>query len=607
MDKPHQPSRQSRLLTLAGLVVVIASLYFARELLIPLALAILISFLLTPLVTRLQHLGLPRIPAVIVVTLSSLLAVVAFGVLVTSQATDLTTQLPQYRFNIERRVQTLRSSFGRSRIAEATEAVKTVSEQLAPASGPASNKAEATPVTVINDDTPLQSLITALSPIAKALATAGLVIVFVIFFLVQREDLRDRVLRLVGDARINITTQALDDAAARVSRYLLMQSVINGLQGALIGVGLWLMGLPNAALWGLLAALLRFIPYLGPWLAASMPVILSLALFESWTRPVMITMYLILVELFTNSVLEPWLYGSHTGLSPVAVIVSAFFWTWLWGPIGLILATPLTVCIRVMGKYVPQLEFLGVILGDEPALKPTVRLYQRLLALDSDEAMDIVDEQMKDKTLQETFDLLVLPALAQVEHDRHRGLIDDPRQEFIRRGLREMIEDLFQKAISEKKELQAAGAHERLSSVTILCVAARDASDDLANLMISELLALAGMKVIQLSSASLAAELLETIEKEQPDCVVISALPPGALLHVRYLCKRISALHMDLPVVVGLWDTDADAERTGRRVGCSSVSVTTTLDAAMTRVLELAHTIALQRSEPAPGLRPVSA
>src|SRR5690606_7062319 len=254
-------------------------------------------------------------------------------------------------------------------------------------------------------------------------------IVFVIFMLIQREDLRDRMLRLIGPGRLIATTQAIDDAAHRVSRYLLIQWMVNATYGTAAAIGLYVIGLPNALLWGVLATLLRFIPYVGPWIGASMPIALSLAAFDDWTRPLVVAGMFIVLELLSNNLMEPWLYGMGTGVSPVAIIASAVFWTWLWGPIGLVLATPLTVCLVVVGLYVPRLEFLNILLSDQPGLPPQARVYQRLLAMDQEEVFQIADEYLKERSLLDLYEYVLLPALSMAEHDRHHGILDQARSE----------------------------------------------------------------------------------------------------------------------------------------------------------------------------------
>ena len=252
--------------------------------------------------------------------------------------------------------------------------------------------------------TPLETLRDVGGPLIAPFATAGLVVVLVIFMLLQREDLRDRVLRLVGGREVARATEAMDDAAKRISRYLLMQLIINVLYGIPVGIGLYFIGVPNPILWGCLATVLRFIPYLGPVIGALFPIALSFAVAPGWTLPLLTVALFVVLELFSNNVLEPWLYGASTGLSPVAVLVAAVFWTMLWGPLGLLMSTPLTVCLVVLGRHVPQLGFFDVLLGDEPALSPEVKFYQRLLARDPEEATELAEEYLEDGSLDKLYE-----------------------------------------------------------------------------------------------------------------------------------------------------------------------------------------------------------
>ena len=381
---------------LVGMVIVVGALYLGSEILIPLALALLLSFMLAPIVTRLRRLGLGRIPSVLIVVVLVFTALLGVGSIVGTQIVDLATNLPRYEWNLRSKIRDLSIAIPSGGVVEQTsEMLRDLSQELEEATTPekeAESEAEVPPPEPIPVQvqrpapTPMQTLREIGGPLVAPIATAGLVVVFVIFMLLQREDLRDRIIRLVGASDVARTTEAMNDAAKRISRYLLMQLVINLLYGIPVGVGLYFIGVPNPILWGLLATILRFIPYVGPVIAALFPIALSFAVAPGWSIPLMTIALFVVLELFSNNVLEPWLYGSSTGLSPVAVLVAAVFWTTLWGPAGLLLSTPLTVCLVVLGRHVPQLAFFDVLLGDEPALAPEVKFYQRLLAHDPEEA-----------------------------------------------------------------------------------------------------------------------------------------------------------------------------------------------------------------------------
>ncbi len=394
MARPDTASANGKLLTLATILVAVAILYFGKEILVPLALAILFSFLLAPLVRRLERVGVWRIPSVLLVTLTALAAILGIGYILGGQMVQFVDRLPEYRSAIDERIASIRSSTD-GPLGRASRNIQEIGKELittrpaAPAAAVPATQAPV-PVRVVDGPSqPLEMVRTALGSLLSPLLTAGIVAIFVIFILVQREDLRDRLIRLAGQERLDVTTQALDDTARRISRYLLMQATVNTGMGVMVALGLWLIGLPNAVLWGLLAAVLRFVPYVGIWIAAALPVVLSLAVFpHGWMAPVAVLALFLLLELLVANFVEPLLYGGSTGISPLAVLVAAIFWAWLWGPVGLLLSTPLTVCMVVLGTYVPALGFLNVLLGDQPVLDPSVRFYQRLLAGDQEEADD---------------------------------------------------------------------------------------------------------------------------------------------------------------------------------------------------------------------------
>ena len=454
--------------TIAILVVVVGALYLGSEILIPLVLAILLSFTLAPLVVRLRRLGIGRIPSVLAVVLLLFVAVIGLGSVVATQLADLATNITTYEWNLRSKIRELRIAMPSGGLIERTsnmledlrqelqEVTNPPGEQ---AEGDASNQGEgeqARPVLVrVQSPTPspLETLREVGGPLIAPFATAGLVVVLVIFMLLQREDLRDRVLRLVGGREVARATEAMDDAGRRISRYLLMQLIINVLYGIPVGVGLYFIGVPNPILWGCLATVLRFIPYLGPVMAALLPIALSFAVAPGWTLPLLTIALFVGLELFSNNVLEPWLYGSSTGLSPVAILVAAVFWTMLWGPIGLLMSTPLTVCLVVLGRHVPQLAFFDVMLGDEPALSPEVRFYQRLLARDPEEATELAEENLEDGALDRLFDTLILPALTHAEQDRLRGSLDRASVQAIAEDAIGVIDEL-----AEDQALAAARA-----------------------------------------------------------------------------------------------------------------------------------------------------
>jgi len=617
MARSYLPGRSSRVLVLAGVAVVIAGLYFAQDFLIPVALSLLLSFLLAPLCQRLERLKMGRIASVIIVVVLSLGLVTGIGWVVTGQLIDLANKLPSYRDNIHSKVERWRASAGsinkqthaiEESLKDLTDtrptsepttrdvatAVKTGEQPLSPPVARAVRNLSGTPTNQPiqvevkeREPSPVQFLKDYVAPYLTPLGTAAMVIVFVVFILLQREDLRDRLIRLVSQGQINLTTQAMDDAATRISRYLLMQLIVNVTYGIPIGVGLWFIGVPNAVLWGMLATLLRFIPYIGPWIAAAVPLTLSLAAFPDSRHFLLTAGLYVVVELISNNAIEPWLYGSSTGLSTVAVIVSAVFWTWLWGPLGLLMSTPLTVCLVVLGKYVPQLQFLDILLGDEPVLEPHVKVYQRLLAMDQEEATELVEEYLKEKEkdLVAIYDEVLIPALGLAEQDRHRGLLDDQRQKYIRQSMKEMVEDLGERYRLSDSEAEGAeqtrlrntngngngnGDHnDQQETASILCLPARDEADEIVAMMLAQVLEQSCCKARHVPVAALASEMVEIVQKYDAKMVCISALPPSALAHARYLCKRVRGRVKDVPVVIGLWGTKVDTKKALARLACS--------------------------------------
>lgn len=588
---------------LAAVIVVVAALVLAREVLLPFALAILVSFLLTPLVSRLERWGLSRIVAVVIVAVVLVGAAGALGYVLFSQVTELAESLPQYKDNITAKLKALRP---RTSFQQASETLEEIGKEIVEEENQAKQRekqlerqpppeAQFEPETAPEDakpvlvqevpppPSPLEYLEQTLLPFAAPLTMAGMTLLLVMMILIMREDLRDRFIRLIGLGRLDMTTRAVDDATKRISRYLLMQLIVNATYGLPVGIGLYFIGVPNPALWGILAMLLRFIPYLGPWIAAAMPILISLAVFDDWYRPMMVIGLFLVLELISNNVMEPWLYGMRTGISPMAVVAAALFWTWVWGPVGLIVSTPITVCLVVLGRYAPQLEFLYVMLTDEPVLAPRSRFYQRLLAMDHEEVLDLAEEYLEEHSLLEFYSEVAAPALRLAEGDRHRGRLDEPLQQFIYETVREVIDDLGEakkeleirigKATKLAVETKSPAPHSFLAErqgTVVLCLPARDTADELAGRMFTQLLQTMGYTALAGSVESLASERLDQVETSGAKVVCVSAMPPSAARHARYLCKLLSARFGTLPQIVCLWDSRETAEKLERRVGCEA-------------------------------------
>lgn len=456
--KPWRPSLApvpgSALTTVLFGVIVVAALYFGREVLVPIALAVLMSFVLAPLIRLLQGWYLPRSLSIVIVVLVAFAAVFSLGALMVSQVNQLARDLPRYQSTLQEKIQSLRGATGGTGTLErASEVLHDLSKELdKPNITPSSTTSLADegalpnrpiPVEIRQPDSgALQTLAALITPLIVPLTTTGIVVIFVIFILIQRQDLRNRLIRLAGAQDLQRTTAALDDAGQRLSRLFLTQLALNASFGLVVGMGLWLIGVPSAPLWGMLAMILRFVPYIGAVISAIFPLVLAAAVGPGWTMVLWTAALFLIVEPITGQVIEPLLYGHHTGLSPVAVIASATFWTWLWGPIGLILATPLTICLVVLGRHVDRLKFLEVMLGDQPALTPAELVYQRMLARDPVEAAEQAQKFLKEKPLIAYYEEVLIEGLKLAQADAERGLLDDGRMLRIRDAVAEIVDDL---------------------------------------------------------------------------------------------------------------------------------------------------------------------
>ena len=453
----------------------------------------------------------------------------------------------------------------------------------------------------------MQIISTILGPLMSPLATAGIVIVFVIFLLLKREDLRDRLIRLAGSRGLPRTTRALDDAAQRVGRYLLMQLVVNTTYAIPIGIGLWLIGIPNPVLWGLLCGLMRFVPYIGPIVAAFFPLALSIAVDPGWTTLLLTAGLFIAVELIINNLIEPWLYGASTGLSPLAIIAAAVFWTWLWGPIGLLLSTPLTVCLVVLGRHVPQFAFLDVLLGNEPALSPPELLYRRLLAGDPNEATERAEEYLREHTLDAFYDAVAVPALALAEEDRAELHLSDEQRLRVSESALLLIDNLEEwegnghAKSEEEPDEPAEDDFSRLKGVPILCVGARGNLDDAAAAALAQLLERRGADVRLVAHESLQTAALRETELGQPAAVVLSYLNSDSLAHARFLVRRFRRRLPEAKIVVGLWTfEEQEAGRRNPLEATRADAVATSLKEAMASVLEAVVIVEARRGAAGP-------
>jgi predicted PurR-regulated permease PerM len=524
----------SRSSSLLGLLIAAAILYLAREVLIPLALAILLSFLLAPVVRRLEHWRLGRVFSTLASVILAFVMIAGIGWMAGRQALSLAAKLPEYRENISKKIRAVRgqqeSTFGK-----AAEAIKQLENEAS---------SESAPLAVTETPpSPTAALLEWISPFVKPVGTAVAVLVFTILLLLNRENMRERLIGLIGPRRINVTTQALGEASYRVSNFLYMQLVVNACFGIPFGAALWLIGIPNAMLWGLLGTLLRFIPYAGVWIAVAMPATIAFAIFDGWSQVAWTIGVFLALELLLVNLAEPWLYGRSAGLSPIAIILAALFWTWLWGPVGLLLAVPLTVCIAVMGRYIPELGYLNLLLGVEPVLSPEARFYQRLVARDPDEAVGLAEEYAAEHGNAALLETMLIPALALIETDRHRGALETQSERFAFDTVRQILDQLGDNAAGR-------GIETRASHVCIL--PARDEADELAGAMLARLLPGAQL----FSAKSLATEKLERLSADACRVVCISAVPPHAASHAGYLARRLKKEYPKLRVIVALWTSE---------------------------------------------------
>jgi predicted PurR-regulated permease PerM len=569
------PSALRSFVTLATLAIVTAALYWAQKVLVPVALAILLAFLLTPVVAWLQRRGLGRTPSVLLAVALAFALVIALGTTILWQLRGLTAELPRYKDNIAQKIVSLRNLSRGPLFENLQAAMNDISQQISGKDGIAPEAAPPEPVPVKVEPSGLAELGSVLGPAAELLATSVLAVVLVIFMLIDREDLRDRLVRLIGPGRMPDTVRAIDDSARRISRYLLLQSIVNAGVGLAVALSLWLVGVPYALLWGFLTASLRFVPYAGTWSVGILLEIFCIAVFPGWFQPLLAFGLFATIEILVSQAVEPLLFGHSTGVSPVALLICAAFWTFLWGPVGLLLSIPLTVCLVVLGKYVPQLAFLDVLLGAEPVLDNPTRYYQRLLAHDQDEAIDLVEEHLEEHPpgTETVYDALLVPALCKIRQDRERAQLSRKDEQFVYKVTRTILD---QTAPDELAEGTDAGEEDR-ATVLVHGYPTRDTADELALQMFQRLLRPLHCRLEILSTQTLTAELISCAAREQPAILCIAALPPGGLSQTLYLCKRLRRSCPGLKIVVGRWGLQElpprDLERL-RRAGANAVATT---------------------------------
>ena len=552
--------RGSPISVLAAMVLVTVALSLGQTFLVPFALAIMLAFLLAPLSARLERLGLGRTSAVVTVCVAIGLLTSGVGWMAARELSSVVVEAPTYRENLLRKIATLRGPLGS--VGRAADAVSDLGAELDKPTPGERHESVAAKVEVVARSPLLERLAGIVSPVADVLGAAAIVAVLAVFMLLQREDLRDRVIRLVGNRDLTLTTTALDDAGRRISRFLGMQALLCGAHGLMVGIGLLLLGIPGALLWGATSALFRFVPYIGPWIAAVLPIATAAGAFDGWTPALLCAGLFVVLELISNNLLEPWLYGASVGLSPFAIVFSAVFWSWLWGVPGLLLATPLSACLVVLGRHVRGLEFLSILLSNEPALEPGVRFYQRLLARDVDEAEAILRDARLDAAAESVADRVVLPALHRLARDTEMGTLDEVQAEETRATFKELLACL--------READPSGLPDPVISPEgsrVVCVPALDANDDIASAWLASELVSRGVAAMSLSAELLVSERVDRAVAAGTELVCISALTPSAIVRARQLAKRMHATGKAPEILIGAWASAAGASTPSARSG----------------------------------------
>jgi predicted PurR-regulated permease PerM len=555
-----------------------------------------------------MHFG--RMFSTLIVVVLSFIVVGAVGWTVSQQFAQVMNQLPDYRSNIHAKLEALHLSKSTA-LNNASDTMNEISKDLAapPAGSSASGTHSAAApsrqrpmqVEVVKSPAlPLDSL----ESVLGIIGTFGIVVVLTFFMLVRRENFRNRLISLGGHRSLHVMTQAIDDATARVSRYLRLQLLVNICYGALIGTCLHFIGIPGALLWGVLVGLLRFLPYIGPPIGGILPLLLSFAIFDGWIKPLETFGLFVVTEILVSNFVEPALYGAYTGLSSMAILLAAIFWTAIWGPIGLVLSTPLTVCLVVIGRHVPRLRFLNVLLGDEPVLTADARYYQRLLAMDHEEAKRVLENFLEKKPLEDLYDSVLIPALSLAERDRHHERLDKVSAEFVISNTRRIIAELFEERRHETHESSPPSreipappnqpnesesraslpARTPIANPKIVVVPARDAADEIVAAMLCQLLTRAGYAATCIPLGKPAEMILKSVQSA-PDIVCISALPPYAVGHAKSVYAKLCAQLPQTGVLLGVWNYPGDLDRLAARIGLSDDhTIATTLSQALSEI-----------------------
>ena len=550
---------------------IIAFMYQAGEVLKPLALAILLSFALVPISRLVERAGLPRVPSVLLTVLLVTGGLGFVGYHVGLQLNDLAREMPQHEDNIKKKIGRMQPKRATA-IDELTKMVGDVSQTISPKADK-----DVQEVRLVPDSDFFDQASKSVGPFVEGLAGGFFILILTLYLMINREDMGDRLIRLFGRGKISLTTRTTEEVGRRISKYLVMFATMNSLYGVIVGLGLWAIGIPYALVWGVMAAGLRFIPYAGPAIAFALPMIFTYASTPDLVKPLEVLALFGVLEVALNMVLEPVIYGKTTGISALALLVAAMFWTWLWGALGLLMSTPLTVCLAVLGKYVPSLGFFATFLREEVDLDPGVRFYQRLLAKDQDGATAVIDAVLKKHPRAEVFDKVLVPTLSLAERDLARDDIDERERVFIHRVALDVLDDLSGEPETDLATLSAASGASTTPAngatpaplPKILAIPANDATDVLVLRMLEILLQPSGLGLEVVDEVQPPLKVVERVGAEAPDIVLISHLPPDGLTAARYLVRRIRSSHPKVTILVGRWDETSDAESASEQL-CSA-------------------------------------
>lgn len=593
-DRPARWGLQNAFYAAGLAAIIVGVIYFGRPILMPAALAILLAFALAPLVAGMRALGFGRVPSVVVTVLFAFTVIGALGTYIVTEFAHLAVALPHYESNLTHKINAIRGAAESNPLFEGASALlQRLDNDLAtPAVATAPRtKAQAAPNPLIvqvlpQENTPLHLAESIVGPLVEPLATTGIVIIFVVFILLQKEDLRDRFIRLAGSRDLRRTTLAIDDGASRLSRYLLLQTAINAGFGILVGTGLWLIGIPNAGLWGLIGMMFRFVPYVGVPVAAAMPVALAFAIDPTWTRMAYTALLYVAIEPMLGQFVEPFVYGRSIGLSATAVVVAATFWTWVWGPVGLLLSTPLTMCLVVIGRHVDQLRFLDVLFGDRPPLALEESFYLRMLEGDPDEAAHQAESFLERNSLAGYYDEVVVKALVLAQGDTRHGVLDRERRRSIRMGVEGLIQNLSERADDTKAsappgEGNAGASAEVWGTNAALCVAGPGPLDDVAALLLVDLLNKHGISASVVPHGEALPANIGRLPETGVRLVSVCYLEPANFTNARYLMRRLKRRFPQARFLVSFWGLGADnvryhdaVEATGCEVVASSMRET---------------------------------